>query len=349
VSVRELLDEALGLLGRREPFALVTLVSRQGSAPRATGARMLVRADGAITGSVGGGLLEATAVREAVAAVAGKVSRVIAVGLGGTSVDEARMLCGGDTELLIACVPAGDPQLTAVLEALRGAVAAGRRARLLTFFAAEPGPTGVDYCLLPDGGQTVGALPLPAGELLGLSGETVRHGGALLPDGRRLTVEDVEPPVTVLVCGAGHVGQALAPAAAAAGFRVVVLDDRPEFAAAGRLPAADRVVVLESFERAFAGVDVTPRTFVVIVTRGHAHDYTVLRQALRSPAGYVGLMGSASKRAKLFAALRSDGFSEEELARVHSPIGLAIGAETPAELAVSITAELIQVRAGLRP
>jgi xanthine dehydrogenase accessory factor len=347
--VRELLDEALFLLARGEPFALVTLVSRRGSAPRAAGARMLVRAGGEISGTVGGGLLEATAIRAAVESVAERQSRVIAVDLGGTSVDEARMLCGGDTQLLVAYVGAGDPELTAVLVGLAGAVRDGRRARLLTFFAAEGGPTRVEHCLLPDAGPAVGARPLAAAELRALAGEAFRHGDAELPDGRRVSVEEVVPPVTVLVFGAGHVGRALTPAAAAAGFRVVVLDDRPEFAVEEHLPAADRVVVLESFDRAFAGIEAGPRTYVVIVTRGHAHDFTVLRQALRGRAGYIGLMGSRSKRAKLFAALREEGFSEGDLGRVFTPIGLAIGAETPAELAVSITAELIKVRAETKP
>jgi xanthine dehydrogenase accessory factor len=346
--VRELLDQALRLLERGEPFALVTLVSRRGSAPRAAGARMLVRRDGAIAGTVGGGLLEATAMREAAEVIAAGESRVIAVDLHGTSVGGSAMLCGGTTQLLVAHVPSGAAELQAVLQALKAAVRDGRRARLFTFFSAAVGPTGVAYGLLPDGGTPVGELPLAARELEALAGEVLRHGPAELPDGRRLTVEDVVPPVTVLVCGAGHVGRALAPVAAAAGFSVDVLDDRAEFASTERFPAADRVLVLDSFDQTFARLAVTAATFVVIVTRGHAHDFSVLRQALRSPAGYIGLMGSSAKRAKIFAALHDEGFSATDLQRIHTPIGLPIGAETPAELAVSITAELIKVRAETR-
>jgi xanthine dehydrogenase accessory factor len=107
------------------------------------------------------------------------------------------------------------------------------------------------------------------------------------------------------------------------------------------------VARLESFDEAFKGLDITPRSFIVIVTRGHAHDYSVLGQALRTPAGYIGLMGSKSKREKIFKALRADGFSTEDLERVFSPIGVAIAAESPAELAISIAAELIRVRAAM--
>lgn len=346
--MRELLDEAQALLARREAFVLATLVARRGSAPRAAGARMIVRRDGSIAGTVGGGLLEATAVREAADVVAAKRSRVTAVDLDGQSVAGATMICGGATSLLLAYVPPGDDRLAVVLGALRSAVDDGRSARLCTFFSAAPGETAVAYCLLPEGAAPVGDVPLSPEELRALAGESMRHGPVELPDGRTVTVEVVTPPVTVLVCGAGHVGRALAPAAAAAGFDVVVLDDRAEFATAGRFPTAGRVRVLESFDAAFADVPVTARSYVVIVTRGHAHDYSVLRQALRSPAGYIGLMGSSAKRAKIFAALREDGFTRFDLSRIHAPIGLAIGAETPEELAVSITAELIKVRAETR-
>ena len=346
--MRELLDDALALLARREPFVLVTLVSKQGSAPRSAGARMLVRRDGTIAGTVGGGLLEATAIREAAEVVAAGTSRVTAVDLDGPSVASTAMICGGATLLLMAYVSPGDVELTAVLEALRASIAGARPARLFMFFGAAPGSTDVAYCLLPEDGDPVGAALLAPGELIALAGESLRHGLVALPDGRVLTAEVVVPLVTVLVCGAGHVGRALAPAAAAAGFRVVVLDDRAEFASSARFGEVAEVRVLASFDDAFAELDVTPRTFVVIVTRGHAHDYTVLRQALRSPAGYIGLMGSKAKRAKVFAALCDDGFSDRDLARVFKPIGIAIGAETPAELAVSITAELIKARAETR-
>jgi xanthine dehydrogenase accessory factor len=167
---------------------------------------------------------------------------------------------------------------------------------------------------------------------------------ATLPDGRTAVLERVEPPALAVVCGAGHVGAEVAPLLARLGFRVVVVDDRAEFAAAARFP--DARVVTRPFEGALAAVGVDERAYVVIVTRGHVHDLSVLEQALRLRARYVGVMGSRSKRARMLAALASSGFSEEAIAGVHTPIGLGIGAETPAELAVSIAAEIVQVRAG---
>ena len=345
--MRDILHEALSLLENGEPFALVTLVARQGSTPRAAGAQMLVRRDGSIAGTIGGGLLEATMMREAARAIATGRSQVSAVELTGQSVSGPTMICGGRAAVLVASVPAGAGGLRTLLGAAAQARADGRAAWLYTFFAAEPGPTEVSYCLLQDGAEPLGEPPCAPAELRALAGKIAVHGAAELPDGRSVSVEALPPSTTAVICGAGHVAQALAPAAAAVGFDVVVLDDRPEFANVERFPAASRVVLLETFDDAFAALTITPRSFLVIVTRGHAHDFSVLEQALRTEAGYIGLMGSASKREKISRALTADGFSAADLERVFSPIGVAIAAETPAELAVSITAELIRVRAAL--
>ena len=345
--MREILHEALSLLDGGQPFALVTLVAQQGSTPRAAGAQMLVRQGGSIAGTIGGGLLEGTMMREAAEAIAAGRSHVSAVELTGQSVSGPTMICGGHAAVLVAFVPAGDGDLRSLLGALAQARADGRAASLFTFFAAQPGPTAVSYCVLQEGGAPVGELPGSPAELRALAGKIAVHGAAELPDGRSVCVEALLPPTTAVICGAGHVAQALAPVAAAVGFDVVVLDDRPEYAAAERFPPASRVVRLDTFDDAFAGLAVTPRSFVVVVTRGHAHDFSVLEQALRTEAGYIGLMGSAAKREKIFRALTADGFTAADLERVFSPIGIAIAAETPAELAVSITAELIRVRAAL--
>ncbi len=131
------------------------------------------------------------------------------------------------------------------------------------------------------------------------------------------------------------------------GFRTVVLDDRAEFANRERFPGADRIVLLDAWDRALEGQDAGPEGFLVIMTRGHAFDRDVLRQALRTTASYIGMISSRRKRDAIFAALREEGFTEEDLKRVYAPIGLPIGAETPEEIAVSIAAELIRHRAGI--
>lgn len=156
---------------------------------------------------------------------------------------------------------------------------------------------------------------------------------------------------TAHLFGAGHVSRQLARLTRMVGFRTVVLDDREEYANRERFPEADEIRVLDRFENALtgseAGISVNPNSFIVILTRGHSHDRTVLAQALGTPAGYIGMIGSRRKRDTIYRALLDEGFTEADLDRVHCPVGIDIGGETPEEIAVSIIAEMIQVRSNL--
>jgi xanthine dehydrogenase accessory factor len=342
--VREILGDVLEQLASGEDFALVKLAGDAGSTPRAAGAEMLVRRDGSIAGTIGGGLLEHTMLREAAAALDAHDTRLVDLRLAGKDLaSDEEMVCGGSAEVLVSYVAPCDAVLKEVLTCAAAARAARRRAWLYTVLPEQGGGT-VEYCLLDADGGVAGVSRYEPRALRAAVGKVAVHGSTTLPDGRRVLVEQVEAPSAALVCGGGHVGRALVPAALAAGFAVTVLDDREEFADPRRFPGAR--TVLGAFHGALAGLGVDEDTYVVIVTRGHTHDMDVLVQALRTPARYVGLMASRSKRARMVAALREAGFGDEDVARVHSPIGLDIGAETPVELAVSIVAEMIQVRAG---
>ena len=342
--MQEILSETIELLEEGRDFALVTLIAERGSTPRAAGAEMVVRKDGTIAGTIGGGLLEMSMMRSAAEAIETRRSRIARMDLAGTDLDsEDEMVCGGSAAVLITYVPAGDSQLLEVCMAIRVARAAQRRAWLFTMMPVEDG-AAVEHCLLEDGVVVAGARSQEPQELRRAAGKTAVHGSATLSDGREVLVERVEAPATAVICGAGHVGRALAPVALGAGFRVIVVDDREEFADPQRFPGA--AVTRAPFAGALARLSVGEHSFVVIVTRGHVHDMDVLQQALHTPARYVGLMASRSKRDRIVAALRGAGFGDDDIARVHSPIGLRIGAETPAELAISIVAEMIQVRAG---
>ena len=168
-------------------------------------------------------------------------------------------------------------------------------------------------------------------------------------EGERFFIEPLSSEGTVYIFGAGHIGQKLAQLTKFVGFRTVVLDDREEFANRELLGSADRIVVLSSFDDAMRDLTIDEESYLVIVTRGHVHDKTVLGQALRTRAGYIGMIGSRKKRDATYEVLAREGFTTQDFARVHSPIGLSIGAETPEEIAVSIVAELIQARAGRLP
>jgi xanthine dehydrogenase accessory factor len=154
----------------------------------------------------------------------------------------------------------------------------------------------------------------------------------------------VLPAPRLVIAGAGHVGQALAEMAARAGFQVTVIDDRPDYADASRFP--DAQCIIGDIEQELSRFPIDRFTFIVIVTRGHKHDAQALAAVIDSPACYVGLIGSKRKIHDIFEALHSQGVLHEKLAKVHAPIGLEIGAVTPAEIAVSIIAEIIAIRRG---
>jgi xanthine dehydrogenase accessory factor len=159
----------------------------------------------------------------------------------------------------------------------------------------------------------------------------------------RAAEEDLTQSPTVILCGAGHLSYFIARYAASVHFRVTVCDDRSEYANAERFPDADKIVV-QDFKCVFDGTQVDDRSYIVIVTRGHKCDEIVLERALKTPARYIGMIGSRRKTLTLLEKLRARGVPQEQLDRVYSPIGLAIGAVTPEEIALSIVCELVKVR-----
>jgi len=182
----------------------------------------------------------------------------------------------------------------------------------------------------------------------------------LLPDGRQVRrsdpefqaaaqvlIEAVEAPATLLVVGAGHIGRSLAKLGAEVGFSVAVLDDRPDYASPELIPEADQVICAD-FEEALRSFPITENTYIVMVTRGHKQDELSLRATVASRATYIGMIGSRRRTAAVLPHLADEGFPQGALDRVHTPIGLDIGAETPEEIAVSIIAEIIMVRRGGR-
>ena len=159
--------------------------------------------------------------------------------------------------------------------------------------------------------------------------------------------EPIRPDDLLYIFGAGHISTFLAPLAQAADFAVRVVDDRAEFANRERFPDIAEVLVIP-FENAIDRIRITPWTYIVIVTRGHAFDLQILRAALRTQAVYIGMIGSRKKRDLIYDTLCKEGVTRERLEQVHAPIGLPIGAQTPEQIAVSIAAELIQVRSNLK-
>jgi len=246
--------ELMRLSAVGEEAALATVISATGSTPREEGAKMLVRADGSIMGTVGGGAVEKAVIKEALEVIrrgrAKKLAYKLAAG------GELGMICGGDTEVFI-----------------------------------EP----------------ITAAP------------------------------------SLFIFGGGHIAVPLAKMAAIVGFKITVIDERPDFACVARFPDAAEVLA-EDIPLSYGHLNIDKGSYIVIVTHGHKGDEAALEGALKTSARYIGMIGSKEKNKAVFAHLLAKGFSQEDLARVHAPIGLHIKAQTPEEIAVSILAEIIGVK-----
>jgi xanthine dehydrogenase accessory factor len=334
-----------GLLAGGESLALATIVSRSGSAPRAVGSRMVVQPDGASMGTIGGGVLEAR-VQDLAREVFGHGNAVLKkYVLTARDASQMGMVCGGAVQVLVQFLDAARMGNLELYREVLAALGARKGARLITGMPSSlDAPEPIAQCLIADEGVIIGDLDQQVVQTIAAQAsrgrpELISHQGKLY------LVESLGHPGAVYIFGAGHVSQQLAPLTKLGGFRTVVLDDRQEFANRERFPDADEVIVLNSFQRALEGLEIKGDSFLALLTRGHEHDQTVLRQALATEAGYIGMIGSRHKRDAIYAALGKEGFSQADFDRVSSPIGLAIGAETPEEIAVSIVAELIQARA----
>lgn len=326
---------------------VAVILGRLGSAPRSTGSRMTVRADGSILGTVGGGMLEARV--QELARDVFKKRKTMVRNFTLTAEDASRMgmLCGGQVRVLIDFVDASEVLQSRFYNGVSATLDSHRQALLVTRIPGDEGDfEGPEQGLITKDGSFKGSLePALVREIAGLF-------NGRQPDVVRCGKEDflVEPlgrEGSVFIFGAGHVARELAPLAKLVGFRTTVIDDRQEFAGRARFPSADEVLVVDSFGDAVKGLDVDEESFLVIVTRGHAHDKTVLGQALATKAGYIGMIGSRKKRDAVYEALIEEGFKRGDMERVHCPVGLDIKAETPEEIAVSIVAELIRARAGM--
>lgn len=165
-------------------------------------------------------------------------------------------------------------------------------------------------------------------------------------EGAQSSLFDLHDKAVAYIFGGGHVGKAIEPLLRYVNFSAVILDDREEYASSERFPEADRLVVLKDFDHAFEDIETDENSYVIIVTRGHKGDYQVLKNALKQKSAYIGMIGSRTKVAEVMNKLRQEGFAQEDLDRVYSPIGLSIFAETPEEIGISVVAEMIMVRAG---
>lgn len=351
--------------GRR--ITLARVIDVEGSAPREPGASMAVNEIGEVIGSVSGGCVESAVVTEALDVLESGRARVVTFAGGDEETFAVGLTCGGTVHLFIEELSAGSrpdgPAVdgTDIHDLLAAELRADRPVALATMVA---GPHPGAKLLLRPGTETIGTLGHPnldrvvardaLGELTAGISE-VRHYGTHGEARERdvtVLVESFAPPPRMLVFGAVDFTGALVRAAKLLGYRVTVCDAREVFATKKRFPFADEVLVVwpdRLIDRIEADPDLPPlgaRDAICILTHDAKFDVPAVRAALGTDAGYIGVMGSRRTHAAREARLREAGVTAAETARLHSPIGLDLGARTPEEVAVSILAEIISIRTG---
>ncbi len=324
-------------------MVLARVARQHGSAPRSVGAWCLVASDGGLHGSVGGGLLEARVAERAGRLLDTGGAELLAFSLRDGDAARSGMVCGGDVDVLLERITIE----SGGREALARAGELQARGRTGVQYSLVPDPqsseTGSGQGLLDDSGKSWGDLPVPE-ELRRSFSSRSEPGLVRMQSGDLYFIDPVRPRSSLVIFGGGHISMPLARMASEVHFGITVVDDREAFANRERFPAAQRVI-RTPFAEALDRLQIHENTYLAIVTRGHLFDREVLRGALDTQAAYVGMIGSRRKIRTLFESLEEEGFSRERLDAVHTPIGLDIGAKTPEEIALSIAAELVQVRA----
>jgi len=342
---------AFNRLRKDHKVILATIINRSGSTPRSVGTKCLFLEDGSIIGTIGGGLLEYQATEKAKDVFEAGKSSVLNFKLTGEDVANSEMLCGGIADVYLEPLFPSNRAVVALLEKITSIFAEGKKGTLFTRVSIKTDHAD-ETCRLfiAEDGQSTGSLMIGSEDAREICKNFSRIKKPLLTsmgkDEMPVFVEPVRPDDILYLFGAGHISTFVAPLAKMVGFKVVVIDDRDEFANSERFQDADEVKVVP-FSGALDKIEFTPSTYIVIVTRGHVYDRNILKGVIDKKTAYIGMIGSRRKKKIIFESLVEDGVHEKLLDRVHSPIGLDIGADTPEEIAVSIVAELIDSRTSL--
>jgi xanthine dehydrogenase accessory factor len=342
--MRDLIDQIEAMRRKQGGLALATVVQTWGSAPRHVGAKMAISSDGHIEGSVSGGCVEGAVAEEALGALDTQLGKLLHFGVADETAWGVGLACGGTIEVFVepldpahyavtaGAIRADQPSVTAtVVDGPQGVV--GQKASLSERPPAEVPPQ--DPAL---------AQPLLDLARRGLSSNQTFRTQLPDPAGSATPLDvfvDLTPaPPELVIVGGVHIAVALDGLAHQLGYRTVVIDPRRSFGSRERFPDAD-VLATEWPEEAFKKLSLTPSTAVAVLTHDPKIDDKALVLALASRAGYIGALGSRTTQAKRRQRLADAGVTEAQLARLHGPVGLDIGAQTPEEIALSIMAEIV--------
>lgn len=349
--MQQIFTEAISLLEKQEPFVVATVVRTQGFTPQKAGAKVLVRQDGSIVGTIGGGCVEGdilVAAKQLLQENRNSLWREYVLNEDLAMRDG--LVCGGTMYIFLDVFRSGSnftPMAKAIVQAYRE----GPPIAVATVVHSAATATNQGFKLLiREDGSAFGRLGEPdseenvikTGQRLAFYGN---HETITTDRGTEIFVEGFTIPPLLVLLGGGHISKAVAYLAATLGFRIYVVDDRQEFSNKQRFPEAVATIVAD-FADSLDQIPVNNNTFILVATRGHKCDDIALEVALRSPARYVGMLGSKRKVMLFFQHVLESGVPPERVKEIHSPVGLNIGALTPEEIAISIMAEIVMCYRG---
>lgn len=315
---------------------MVSVTASSGSTPRGAGARMIIGEGGRLYGTIGGGAVEYRCEERAREVLKTKKSFNQSYMLRKNQVEDLGMICGGDVEVFFQFIPADDSLMKEAVS-----------------YAIEQFNNHKDIWIITDitDNKEAGLAIYSEKKSKGMevTDEIIEH----LKEspfkkeigGRMICAEKINESELVYIFGGGHVAQQLVPTLSRVNFNCIVIEDREEFANKGLFEGVLDTRLVDMNKLDDVCKDITSNDYICVMTRGHANDYEVEKHALRTPAKYIGVIGSRRKIAGVNERLRADGFNDQDLKRITTPIGLEIQAETPAEIAVSIAAQMISERA----
>jgi xanthine dehydrogenase accessory factor len=349
----ELLDQFASVEASGRRAALATLVAAAGATPKKAGATMWIAEDGTLLGSVTiGGCVDTRVIERAEEVIASGRPELLRMTLGDEDAWELGLTCGGEVDVLVQRVDAADvddPSVKAYAAA-RVAYDAGRASIVVARLDGRRERLFVD-----ENGASTGSLGDEMLDALATELASRRLTGAQTSSVERVTRDDeiemplfferLAPPETVIIYGASHVAMSLAIFARELGLRTIVVDGRERMATKSRFPTVDEIHVGMPSEIA-EDLRPTKRTYIVLLAHDYKYELPVLREVLRSDAGYIGMLGSRRRGESIRSMLKEEGFTPTELSRLRTPIGLGIGAKSAAEIALAIAAEIVSVREG---
>ncbi|MBM24854.1 MAG: hypothetical protein CL760_04015 [Chloroflexi bacterium] len=347
--MKNIFKDAISELRNGNPVVISTVVQTKGSTPQKPGAKLLVKSDGSGIGTLGGGCVEGDIWFESTQLLHDKkTSKYRDYVLNEELAAEDGLICGGTMYFLIDPIYSSKEFLTIANE-INDALNGNGSVALATLISNDNQNIGKKMLIREDG-SIIGTLGNKAlnQDAKNRSTSVMIHGTfehILSPSGEQYFLEGFTNPPTIILCGGGHISKAISSLAANLGFKIIITDDRKEFANSERFPEAKNIY-LGKPEDILKEIKINRNNFIIIATRGHRHDNVALKAAIDTNAHYIGLLGSKRKTILIYKELLQLGYDLSRIKEIHAPVGLNINATSPAEIAVSIMSEILMVRYG---